>query len=124
MTPQVTIPDGYGGGFTVVRMFGDLVYRNVTGSQELQIAFGVAVMTVDALVAGAVPDPNTDLVDWYYHKRLYGFRANIEAVSNPFEIRTARKIRGEDRTLGFVLDNIGANTLNFSFNFRLLLMRS
>ena len=125
LLPLAGIPEGFGGGLTVVRMIGHLDVRS-DQVNELVYSAGIAVMTRDAFAAGATPDPVSDLVDWYWLDSRFIRQTDIEVVSTPFDIRTARKVRGEDRTLAFVIQNNGPGSANLAFmiHVRLLLMRS
>ncbi len=84
-------------------------------------------MTRDAFAAGAVPDPVSDLVDWYY-LRHEAVRSNdlADIFTREFDIRTSRRIRGQDRTLIAVFDNPAASgvAVDVSISVRLLLQRS
>ncbi len=74
-------------------------------------------------------DPEIDEVDWYYRTYWQSF---TESGSNPAEerfdhdIRTSRKIRGEDRTMILVVKNhsVSAASVQFGITWRLLLQRS
>jgi len=75
-----------------------------------------------------VPSPITDLVDWYWHANFNVNNIGTEVldVSPPVDIRTARNIRGEDRTLQFIFEvNAAAGTgmSDMSISTRLLLAR-
>ena len=90
-------------------------------------AFGVSVVTRQAFIAGSLPRPITHLVDWYVLKHFYmrtegalETRAIVDV-----DIRTARKVRGEDRTLVASLETAPASGLiRFSIQSRLLLTPS
>ena len=122
------IPDGYAGGLTVLRMILQTVMFPGVASTDVIGAMGVAVMTRDALAAGAVPDPIADLVDWYWltHYRLLTQVTNEGDRLGPVDIRTKRAIRGEGRTLALVFDNSSSSggSVGFEFSARLLLQRS
>ena len=125
VTPISAIPDGYGGGFTVVRMLLSLMIRPISLDSTTTWGLGIATATRDAFLAGQGPDPAVDLVDWYYLKLGTMFRdtdSNME--EHQADIRTARKIRGQDRTLAAYLQNTSALTLSYSLFTRVLLKRS
>jgi len=92
----------------------------VTGIAEATVGlYGMTVVSLDSFNAGAVPDPSVDLVDWYYLDGFYldeGANSALRVNRFPFDIRTARKIRGEDRTLVFVLDNNSAAGFDVKFS--------
>ncbi len=94
--------------------------------QDATGAFGMYTETRDAVLGGAVADPVTDFVDWYWHKNFW-VRRDLDAGEQVkyfnLDIRTSRLIRGVGRTLVFVLD-VGASStsgVSFSVNARLLL---
>ena len=67
-------------------------------------------------------------MDWWWLKPfaiLGGIGQDLE-VSVSFDIKTSRRVRGEDRTLFFVIENASTSvaTIEFNFSFRLLLKRS
>ena len=131
LTPSAVIPDGYAGGFTVIRMIGQLELTSQTANSDVFGALGIMVASRSAVsLAGAMPDPIIDLVDWYYHQHWFNNTASVgdmEAQGRTlFDIRSARKIRGEDRTLAGVLVNNGASAaaIKWRLSVRLLLQRS
>ena len=122
LTPTANIPGGLRGSFTAMRLIGHVSMYQDTANVTCLGMFGVAVVTLDALVAGAVPDPSVDLVDWWYHDAWFFDDNPIISHRFVFDIHTARKVRGEDRTLAFVIDNNSVATgIVFSVYTRLLL---
>ena len=72
------------------------------------------------------PDLNADLLDYYMYT---GLQAPINpAGGSPsqqrFDIRTARRIRGEDRTLMFRATNNEVTDMQLGMEFRALLKKS
>jgi len=57
-------------GGTIIRTIGEFAFFPDTGTalgDEAIVSLGICVVTKDALAAGALPDPSTDLEhDWYY----------------------------------------------------------
>ena len=126
MTDLAGLPPGLEGGLTVVRMIGSLDLQPAAVNLNTYGAFGICVVSRDAVAAGAVPDPITDLVDWYYHVSFYmNQQQELKVEKFPFDIRTKRLIRGVDRTLVAILEvaAAAATGVNFSTFLRLLLMR-
>ena len=127
MLPLTGVPDGYQGGQTVMRMLLKVWARPAAVGFDSYGALGVYAGPRDSLVIGAPPDPLTDLVDWYFHTSWYINQSTLmtELIVKE-DIRSARKIRGEDRTLGFVIDPSGASgtAITWSVSARLLLSRS
>ena len=75
-----------------------------------------------------MPDPITDLVDWYYQTSYWvnqETERSAEAIAK-IDLRSARRIRGEDRTLAMVIEsNPGSEaSLQVSPWARMLLKRS
>jgi len=127
MLPLAQLPPVLAGGVTVVRLilkviaFADAANVNLFGS------VGVAAITRDALAAAEVPDPVTDLVDWYY-QGAYFMKNETEQLATTIvdvDLRTARKIRGEDRTLAFIFQSASGSggAVTMSPIVRMLLMR-
>ena len=111
----------------MVRMIGNVVVRIVTDNTAAQWSLGVAVSTRDAFAAGALPEPFTDLVDWYYLRAGYERQeVNRDNVTYDFDIRTARAVRGLGRTLVAVFENssLSDGSINVVMNYRLLLKMS
>ena len=68
-------------------------------------SMGVSTITRDAVAAGVVPDPGTDLVDWYLHRAFTVHNEDAGRFEkSEYDIRTARRIRGVDRGLVAVLE--------------------
>ena len=110
------IPGGTN-GWTVIRMIGSLFLRSNTINTNSFASLGIYVETGDAVTAGAVADPITDLVDWYYHKNLAQFQNPSEfVVAAEFDIRTSRKIRGAGRELIGVFENNAGSGSAFTFS--------
>ena len=130
LLPPGTIPVGVQAGVTILRMIGELQLTAQSADQDGFGAFGIALMSRDAVAASAVPDPIADLVDWYYHQNWFNNESRVgdfqEAGRTRFDIRTSRKVRGEDRTLAAVFENnaASAQAVKFSVTTRMLLSKS
>ncbi len=82
---------------------------------EYNISLGIAVMTIDALTAGATPDPAADVTqDWYWWDSWEGTLADagLSTYTNHFDIRTARRIR-EGYRLVLITENLGQELASF-----------
>ena len=92
---NIHITDLSESGGTILRMIGQFNYYHEAASIEtFNYGIGVAVITQDALAAGAVPDPQVDLnQDWYYWDSWEGVLINEGQHQVNFDIRTARKLR-------------------------------
>ena len=112
--------------FTVIRAILDVGMQGSSFGLDWFGAFGISVITRDALAAGAVPDPITDFVDWYWHKSYYDRTdtgAGAAVSHERVDLRSARQIRGVGRTMAFIFDVNSGSTgdVIFSVSARLLL---
>ena len=97
---------------TCRRMIGECRLTATDTALEGEIAVGVAVVTRDAVVSGALPDPLDDNdQDWYYwNGNLVTLTTGLVAgagSTNPvwtFDIRSARRLRGGYR-LAWISEN-------------------
>jgi len=111
---------------TLIRFVGSLQMSGATASGVYQLGFGITVMTVDALVAGAVPDPLTDNnQSWYYWngQRKEALTSAAQGTAPPvaeFDIRSARRIRPGFRLVAIFESGGNPGTINFSLQARLL----
>ena len=122
LTPQASIPGAVRGGFTCRRMLLTLNLRPVNTNVELQGSYGVTVAPLAGLAA--LPNPIVDLVDWYVQHSYYSFRTTAESyLEKSFDIRTSRKVRGEDRSLFFTIRSTvtSGGTMAYTISARLLL---
>ena len=122
MTPLAGIPGAVEGGFTVRRMILSLNIRPTTTGNNAFGAFGVLVIPRSA--SANLPDPIVDLVDWYLLKHWWVRGGEINEIFNfEFDIRTARKVRGEDRSLFHTLSNSASSSssVEYSASSRLVL---
>jgi len=104
---HISISLGDNAGGTCLRVIGNLNYfHNAATFEQFNIGVGIAVVTKDALAAGALPDPLSDLEqDWYYWhswEGLLGFSDGQHQEN--FDIRTARKLR-EGYRLAFMMQS-------------------
>jgi len=107
---------------TVVRMLLRVAVRPVTIQTEIRYSFYVGEVTEDAAVAGVIPDIGQDEVGLYLAQDGIVYTpVAFEPSVHPYDIRSARALRGANRTLVFSLtnDDLTAN-LSFSASLRLL----
>ena len=120
-----TMPNGFQ-VCTILRFIGRIRVFNITSGQENNGSIGFTVMRRDDLVA-ADPDSSADLLDWYYLTRWSSWQLTTQGPGEQFDfdIRTMRKIRGEDRSLvfSFVNESNSAGSVEYSVGVRLLLGR-
>ena len=107
------------GGFTILRAILTVAIRNVTANQDIFGAFSLTVVTNN--VSGT--DPIQDDLDAYVHQNFWQRGADAEPHAYNYDLRSARRIRGEDRELDFDLANNSASSgsLAVSFCARLLI---
>ena len=124
---DASLPSALNAGYTILRMVLGLAIVSPSSNVDILGAHGVSLVTQDALTAGAVPDPETDLVDWYLLDHFYLEMGSSErAQQYQWDIRSKRRIRGGDRTIVHVMDNSvsSTGTLRYSVWFRLLVTPS
>ncbi len=80
---------------TIIRMIGHYNYfQRAAAIEESNIAVGVCVVTAEALAAGTVPDPLTDVTqDWYYWDHWEGMVGLDGQHQVNFDIRSSRRLR-------------------------------
>ena len=123
VTDLTGLPPGMEGGFTIRRMIGSVTLGVGTANDNVEGTYAMLVGPRASMLASS-PHPAVDLMDWYYH-RNYSIReasSNESKTDIPFDIRTQRSVRGEDRTLLFVIDAV-VNTILWNVSVRLLLSR-
>jgi len=116
------LPKTWEAGFTVIRLILDVVIRAEAINLVSFGAFGVLVNTTQTIV-----DVILDLFDYYLHQN---WRASTTLVQDPsqmytrrYDIRTARRLRGSERSLDFVITNnaASAGSVNWTVSARMLL---
>ncbi len=109
------------GGFKVVRMLGDVSLSPGATAMGCEGTYAMIVGPRAAMLASS-PHPAADLMDWYYHRNytVQNAVANDQKTVIPFDIRTSRNVRGEDRTLLFIIDAV-VNTIIWTVSVRLLI---
>ncbi len=113
---------------TLVRTVGTVMIRPADASSQTFAAFGLAYVQNDAGVAGALPDPATDVTFLWLHWQTaqVGSEATGELATGQFmhfqlDIRAKRRMRDVLGELRFIIDNLdGTNSLSFAFGLRLL----
>ena len=98
------MPGTFQAGFTVVRMILDVILRANANNQALFGAYGVFVNTALSAI-----DTILDLYDYYVHQNWTQISVNAndtaQAYVRRYDIRTARRVRGEQRSLSFAITN-------------------
>ena len=101
LTPEPIISSNVASGTAkIVRFLAHFDYKSngtiVAPGEVFTISVGVGVVTIDAVTAGAIPDPETDFTQgWYYWTgRSPLLTSEHPMVSWDTDIRTARVLRG------------------------------
>jgi len=122
---NVNLPGTFQAGFTAVRMILNVIIRSEVLNQANFGAYGVlvntALSTIDAIL---------DLYDYYVHRNWHVLQVAptdlAQAEREDYDIRTARRVRGEQRSLDFVITNNAASggAIRWTVGARLLLKGS
>jgi len=102
------LPATWEAGLTVIRLILEVVVRGVTNNASGFGAFGVMVNSTRTLV-----DVILDLFDYYLHQNFstnqFATLNAVEPARYRYDLRTARKLRGGERALDFVITNNSAS---------------
>ena len=111
---QLQISGGTTTGGTVVRSIGNAYFSSTVAGEESKITAGICVVTKDAFIAGAVPDPNSDLEhDWYFWKaNWFSFDLLGEVRNFIWDNRTARLLREGYRLVFVVHKDLTEGAIN------------
>ena len=122
---SIGVPAGWRTGLTLLRCILKCWIRNdVTASDQNRGSFGLYVGTD---IGAQFSDPETDLIDWYWQENWCHRSANNNDLQEfSIDLRSARKLRNEDRTLFFVMKNSASSngSIQYSLNMRALMARS
>ena len=116
------LPKTFEAGLTVVRLILDVVIRPAVQDLNVFGAFGAMIN-----VAFTAVDVILDLYDYYLHQNFFvrtnDVNSGEESYKRSYDLRTARKIRGADRHLDFVITNNSGSgaSLIWSMSARMLL---
>ncbi len=116
------LPARFDAGLTVIRMIISVVIRTLTVTVGTFGAFGVFVNT-----AASAIDAIIDLYNYYLHQNWWNTNTVIrdynQTYRREYDIRTARRVSGEQRSLDFAITNnaAAAASIEWSVNARLLL---
>ncbi len=126
ITPLGLIPAGLEGGYTAKRLIGEarLGSTAVGPGNDINGAIGLYAGTRAGLLSPS--NAVADLIDWWWNKPFsfqLGFAGDSFKVD--IDIRSGRKIRGEDRTLIYTVANsLLSQQIRIYFAFRMWLSRS
>ena len=105
---SASLPATFEAGVTIVRLIIDVVIRSAVAGQTLFGAWGVFMNTAQSAI-----DTILDLYDYYLHQNWSVLQSNAndtaQAWRRSYDIRTARRVRGEQRHLDFAITNNAAS---------------
>ena len=123
-TGSPPFPAGFQSGFTILRLILTLV---IAPSVSNAAALGLAALYVATQNSLTVPpNLNADLLDYYWFKG-YQVPAGGGTFARNYDVdlRSARRVRGEDRALFFhIRNNDLVNPVEFGVEMRMLLKKS
>jgi len=110
-------------GLTLLRMFATLRVNSTDASLSVEFSFGFIMSEGDAVIAGAVPDPELDVdAPWTYWERRVALPPSDSQQHLMIDSKSKRIFRGNDSSLILILANDdAAQSLEFVLGFRLLL---
>ena len=118
------MPAGFPSGFTILRCLVKLVIKQDAAGVDAEGLAALYVAADGSLVTP--PDLNADLMDYYWFQGIQ-VPSNTALLPKSYDVdlRSGRKVRGEDRGLIFQLLNTSlVNPLTFGLEVRMLLKRS
>ena len=111
-------------GLTRLRIIATLRINSTDANLSAEMTFGFIMTDGDAFVASALPDPFTDPdAPWMHWDRRTVLPPSDSGQHLALDIRAKRVYRGgNDPTVALILQNDdAAQTIEFSFGFRMLL---
>ena len=108
---------------TILRLLLTIQYRGSAANFEVIGRVGVGVVSDDAFLASATPDPMGDeSFGWYLNAPLLWDEPSLTYRRSDYDIRSARKLVGDASTLFLGVENSGISTaaLEFQYGARLL----
>ncbi len=123
LMPAVLLPEGYVSGYTILRLLLRLTYAATVVTDVVNALFALYVATRQSLTTP--PNLNADLLDYYVFTGLQATTTGVvQSLTVPLDIRTKRRIRGEDRTVFLRVTNNEVTAMQIGVEARLLLTRS
>ena len=119
-----TLPEGFLSGFTVVRLIATIAFGPSTAATIVNAVGALYVATRDSLTTP--PNLNADLLDYYWYGDLQSPSTVVGAPTQRVEIdlRSARRVRGEDRGIFFRVTNNEATLMQVGIGLRAVIQRS
>ncbi len=113
------IPDADRLGLSCVRMRFRVSVMASTPGQSVEWALGILPITTDAFLAGAVPEPESDLNSWYLNDAdVFSEAAGSGSqwrVYN-YDVKTGRRL-GAGIDLAFIMGNV-SGSIEFKYTYR------
>ena len=110
-------------GYSIRRMIGAFYARTDQAGNRGNVASGITVVSDDAHNGGAVPDPATDFVPWYWLAHVVVGGSVDDWTRVEFDIRTGRVLRGPGQVLEWITDNPAALNVEIFGWWRLLVSK-
>ena len=113
-------------GMTVLRSYITLRLNSTDANLSCEAAFGIAMISGEAMAGGVPPDVLTDIeYPWMAWENRAYLPASDSGQHMSLDIKAKRRFRGPDDTVAFVLENHDANeTLEIALAWRILLQRT
>ena len=121
-----TLDVGVHKGATVTRILGRVEMGTDTLVTDGFLSFGAIILNTDAVIAGALPDPQTaaDNADWLFrdelHTRMSSLSDGSQLARGVYDIRSQRILRSEQDVLHLVVAASGVG-LEYNIFIRVLL---
>jgi len=109
---------------TIKRLIARLSVKLATASAGVEFSYQFLELTEAAIAGGEIPEVGVNEVGAYLEAdgQAHDADNNDDSWVKDYDIRTARHLRGSDRTMAFHFENVSAaNNLQFSLSFRMLI---
>ena len=98
---------------TIERIVGAIKINPAANALNVFYRTGLVVVTDDAMAAGAVPDPFADPASWLWESSGALITDSTtkpdSGVVIPIDVRSRRRLRQEDMSLAFVIENLAGS---------------
>ena len=126
LMPALILPPALQGGYTAKRLIGRFQFGSTAIGPGNDINGGIGIYAGTRSSLAAPPNAVLDFVDWWWN-HPFSFQVGFtgDKYSVDIDLRSGRKVRGEDRTIGISIDNsILSQTIRVYFSARMWLSRS
>ena len=114
-------------GATVTRELLDIYVQAESVAQLVEMYYGLAILSQDAVLASGLPDPDseTDRADWLTRGRIMTIQASLSDSSQwgrvHLDLRSQRILRSEEDQVELIFNNTTAFILKWAFDMRMLI---